>query len=82
MGPYCGTGLYQGIELVRDRETLEPARAEAAEVCERMLREGFIVQAASERQNVLKVKPPLVLSADQARAFLAALDRVLSSLYT
>ena len=47
-----------------------------------MLREGFIVQAASERQNVLKVKPPLVLSADQARAFLAALDRVLSSLYT
>ena len=82
IGAVHGRGLYRGIELVRDRATLEPARAEAGVVCERMLREGFIVQAASERQNVLKVKPPLVLSADQARAFLAALDRVLSSLYT
>ncbi|MBN9176599.1 MAG: aminotransferase [Microbacterium sp.] len=82
IGAVHGSGLYLGIELVRGRESLEPARAEAAEVCERMLREGFIVQAASERQNVLKVKPPLVLTADQARAFVAALDRVLTSLYT
>jgi hypothetical protein len=58
IGAVHGTGLYLGIELVRDRETLEPAREEAARVCDLLLGHGFIVQAASERQNVLKVKPP------------------------
>lgn len=80
IGAVHGTGLYLGIELVRDRESLEPARTEAAEVCERLLDHGFIVQAASERQNVLKVKPPLTLTAADARRFVAALDAVLTSL--
>lgn len=65
---------------MRDRETLEPAREEAARVCDLLLAHGFIVQAASERQNVLKVKPPLVLTEVDARRFVAALDAVLSAL--
>ncbi|WP_336630342.1 MULTISPECIES: aminotransferase class III-fold pyridoxal phosphate-dependent enzyme [unclassified Microbacterium] len=77
IGTVHGSGLYLGIELVRDRESLEPARAEAAEVCERLLDHGFIVQAASERQNVLKVKPPLTLTEADARRFIGALDAVL-----
>lgn len=80
IGTVHGTGLYLGIELVRDRETLEPARDEAALVCDLLLGHGFIVQAASERQNVLKVKPPLVLTEVDARRFVTALDAVLSSL--
>ena len=80
IGAVHGTGLYLGIELVRDRETLEPAREEAARVCDLLLGHGFIVQAASERQNVLKVKPPLVLTEVDARRFVTALDAVLSSL--
>lgn len=80
IGTVHGTGLYLGIELVRDRETLEPAREEAARVCDLLLGHGFIVQAASERQNVLKVKPPLVLTEVDARRFVAALDTALSSL--
>ena len=42
-----------------------------------LLGRGFIVQAASERQNVLKVKPPLVLTERDARRFVDALDAVL-----
>ncbi|WP_061782510.1 aminotransferase class III-fold pyridoxal phosphate-dependent enzyme [Microbacterium hominis] len=80
IGAVHGTGLYLGIELVRDRDTLEPARAEAARVCDLLREHGFIVQPASERQNVLKVKPPLVLTEPDARRFLAALDTVLSTL--
>ena len=80
IGAVHGTGLYLGIELVRDRETLEPAREEAARVCDLLLGHGFIVQAASERQNVLKVKPPLVLTEADARRFVAALDAVLGAL--
>ena len=77
IGAVHGTGLYLGIELVRDRDTLEPARDEAARVCDLLLGRGFIVQAASERQNVLKVKPPLVLTERDARRFVDALDAVL-----
>ncbi|KXZ61272.1 2,2-dialkylglycine decarboxylase [Microbacterium laevaniformans] len=80
IGAVHGTGLYLGIELVRDRETLEPAREEATRVCDLLLGHGFIVQAASERQNVLKVKPPLVLTEVDARRFVAALDAVLGAL--
>lgn len=78
IGAVHGTGLYQGIELVRDHTTLEPARAATEWVCEQMLQEGVIVQAASERQNVLKVKPPMTLSREEADDFVTALDCVLA----
>ena len=78
VGPIHGEGLYLGVELVRDRETLEPATAEAAAICERLKELGVIVLTTSERSNVLKVKPPLCLTAESADAMLAALDRVLT----
>ena len=78
IGAVHGLGLYLGIELVRDRESLEPATAETAAICERMLELGVIVQPTSERQNVLKVKPPLCLSIESADYVVDALDEVLS----
>ncbi|WP_260857398.1 aminotransferase [Microbacterium sp. 1.5R] len=78
IGPVHGAGLYLGVELVRDRESMEPADAEAAAICERMRELGVIVLTTSERSNVLKVKPPLCLTAESADHVLAALDRVLS----
>ena len=78
IGAVHGMGLYLGIELVRSRESLEPATEETAAVCERLLDYGVIMQATSERQNVLKVKPPLCLSIASADFFVDALDRVLS----
>lgn len=78
IGPVHGEGLYLGVELVRDRETMEPATAEAAAICERMKELGIIVLTTSERSNVLKVKPPLCLTAESADVVVAALDRVLT----
>jgi len=78
IGPIHGEGLYLGVELVRDRETLEPATQEAAAICERLRELGVIVLTTSERSNVLKVKPPLTLSAESADFVVAALDRVLT----
>jgi 4-aminobutyrate aminotransferase-like enzyme/Ser/Thr protein kinase RdoA (MazF antagonist) len=82
IGPVHGSGLYLGVELIRNAETLEPATAETARICERLLRYGVIMQATSERQNVLKVKPPLTLTQAEADVFIAALDAVLSDLET
>lgn len=80
IGAYHGIGLYGGVELVRDRDSREPAVEETAWVCERLLDYGVIMQSTSERRNVLKVKPPLVLSRAHADLFVDALDAVLSEL--
>lgn len=77
VGAVHGRGLYLGVELVRSRQTLEPATAEADAVCEALLREGVIVQPTGDHKNVLKIKPPMVLARESADFFLAALDRVL-----
>ena len=79
VGPVHGEGLYLGVELVRDRATMEPASAEAAAICERLRELGVIVLTTSERSNVLKVKPPLCLTAQSADFVVAQLDRVLST---
>ncbi|HEY8319644.1 MAG TPA: aminotransferase [Amnibacterium sp.] len=77
IGALHGRGLYQGVELVRDRETLEPATAEAGLICDRMLELGVVVQPTGDRQNVLKVKPPLCIGEASADRFVDALDAVL-----
>jgi 4-aminobutyrate aminotransferase-like enzyme len=73
VGAVHGMGLYLGVELVRDRETLEPADAEALALCERMLGLGVIVQPTGDGNNVLKVKPPLCITERSADVVVEAL---------
>ncbi|MHB8958419.1 MAG: aminotransferase [Candidatus Limnocylindrales bacterium] len=77
VGAVHGMGLYLGVELVRDRETLEPAGAEALAICDRMLELGVIVQPTGDGNNVLKVKPPLCIDRRSADVVVAALARTL-----
>jgi 4-aminobutyrate aminotransferase-like enzyme/Ser/Thr protein kinase RdoA (MazF antagonist) len=80
IGTVHGAGLYLGVELVTDHESRTPATDETEWLCERILAYGIILQATSERQNVLKIKPPLTLTLDEADVFVDALDRVLTEL--
>lgn len=77
VGAVHGMGLYLGVELVRDQETLEAADAEALAICERMLELGVIVQPTGDGNNVLKVKPPLCIDARSAELVVEALGRTL-----
>jgi 4-aminobutyrate aminotransferase-like enzyme/Ser/Thr protein kinase RdoA (MazF antagonist) len=79
IGAVHGSGLYLGLELVRDRATRAPATEEAAAICERLLTLGVVVQPTGDGRNVLKIKPPLVLRAAEADFFLARLDEVLTT---
>lgn len=79
IGAVHGSGLYMGVELVRDRDTLEPAAAETAAICERMRELGVIVQPTGDHLCVLKMKPPMCLSIASADFFVDVLDRVLST---
>jgi len=80
IGDVRGRGLFIGIELVRNRETLEPADREAAYLVERMKEEYILLSVDGPLHNVLKIKPPLVFTADDANRVVATLDRVLSEI--
>ena len=77
VGTVHGNGFYLGLEFVRDRETLEPATEETAAICERLRELGVIMQPTSDRQCVLKIKPPMCLTRQSADFFVEALDTVL-----
>jgi DNA-binding CsgD family transcriptional regulator len=78
IGAVHGAGLYLGVELVRDRDSKTPAKEEAYAICERMRELGVIVQPTGDYENVLKVKPPLCITAADAALFSETLDRVLT----
>ncbi|MGW3952283.1 aminotransferase [Streptomyces sp. NPDC004752] len=80
IGAVHGSGLYLGLELVRDRVTLEPATEETAELCDRMLDLGVVVQPTGDHLNVLKIKPPLCIDAAAVDFFTDMLDRALAQL--
>jgi 4-aminobutyrate aminotransferase-like enzyme len=77
IGAVHGRGLYLGVDLVRDRETREPAPDEALAICERLRELGAVVQPTGDAYNVLKVKPPLCIDDAGADHLLAALERTL-----
>ena len=78
IGEVRGMGLFLGVELVRDRTTLEPA-AEAAHVFVNRAKErGVLLSTDGPLHNVLKIKPPLVFSTDDADRLADTLDAVLA----
>jgi 4-aminobutyrate aminotransferase-like enzyme/Ser/Thr protein kinase RdoA (MazF antagonist) len=78
IGDVRGLGLFIGIELVRDRATLEPAAEEAAYVVNRMRECGILLSTDGPFHNVIKIKPPLPFSREDADFLVATLVRVLS----
>jgi 4-aminobutyrate aminotransferase-like enzyme/Ser/Thr protein kinase RdoA (MazF antagonist) len=78
IGDVRGSGLFLGVELVRDHETLEPATEEASYVVERLRERGVLCGTDGPLANVLKIRPPLIFSERDADLFVARLDEALS----
>ncbi len=77
IGDVRGRGLFLGVELVRNRETLEPATEEASLVIEKMKDLGVLVSTDGPFRNVIKIKPPLVFNERNANQLIDALDLAL-----
>jgi 4-aminobutyrate aminotransferase-like enzyme/Ser/Thr protein kinase RdoA (MazF antagonist) len=77
IGDVRGEGLFLGMELVRDLETLEPADKEASYLVDRMKDLGVLLSRDGPLHNVIKMKPPLVFSMTDAEELLEKLDIVL-----
>ena len=66
IGDVRGSGLFLGVELVRNRETLEPAGEEASFVANRMRERGILLGTDGPYHNVVKIRPPMPFGASDA----------------
>ena len=80
VGDVRGSGLFLGVELVRDRETLEPAGAEASYVANRMRERGILLGTDGPYHNVVKIRPPMPFNASDAELLVDAFDQALGDL--
>ncbi len=80
IGDVRGSGLFLGVELVRDRLTLEPATAEASFIVNRMRDRGVLIGTEGPWHNVLKVRPPMPFNLLDAAVFSTCLDDSLNEL--
>ena len=79
VGDVRGRGLFLGIELVRDRATKEPADIEAAFLVDMMREKGVLLSTDGPLHNVIKIKPPMVLTAYDVDDALQKLDETLAN---
>ena len=80
IGEIRGLGLMLGVELVRHRQTKEPANTEAADVMEKMKERGVLIGKGGLFGNTLRIKPPMCINKDDADYLVAMLDEVLSEI--
>ncbi len=80
IGDVRGTGLLAGVELVRDRKTLEPAAEERDRVLDLMKSRGVLVGRTGELGNVVKIRPPMPFGREHADMLIAAMDEALDEL--
>ncbi len=80
VGDVRGSGLFLGVELVRDRETKAPAPDEATFVVNRMRERGVLVGTDGPFHNVIKIRGPMPLSLSDADRIVETLTRALDEL--
>ncbi len=78
IGDVRGKGLFWGVELVRNPETREPADSEARGVAERLRHNGILLGVSGPCRNVIKIRPPLVFSRENADRLLDGLRLALA----
>jgi alanine-glyoxylate transaminase/(R)-3-amino-2-methylpropionate-pyruvate transaminase len=73
-----GMGLMLGLELVTDRSSRTPATAQTLEVLEAAREMGVLIGKGGLYGNVLRIKPPMCITAADVDFALDVLDRALT----
>jgi 4-aminobutyrate aminotransferase-like enzyme/Ser/Thr protein kinase RdoA (MazF antagonist) len=77
IGDVRGRGLFLGVELVKSRDTREPAPDLLAAVIERCRATGVLLSSDGPDDNVLKIKPPMPFMQTDADLLVSVFDRCL-----
>ena len=75
IGSIRGQGLFLGIELVSSAKL--PLQIQAKYLVNRMKQNGILMSTDGPDNNVIKIKPPLVFSKEDADFLIQTLTRVL-----
>jgi 4-aminobutyrate aminotransferase-like enzyme len=78
IGDVRGMGLFIGVELIN------PDGSEATEICayvkNRMRDHRILIGSEGPKDNVLKIRPPLTIEAEDAEMIIVVLDEILNEL--
>ncbi|MFL4995662.1 MAG: aminotransferase class III-fold pyridoxal phosphate-dependent enzyme, partial [Microvirga sp.] len=75
IGDVRGRGLFLGIEIVRDRATKEHAGDPASRISNRAKELGVLMGTDGPHDNVIKLRPPMILKREHADLLIQILDR-------
>lgn len=78
IGDVRGMGLFLGVELVTDRRSKQPATEVARRVANRAKDLGILMGTEGPFDNVLKMRPPMIFSKDNADYLLDVLDQAIN----
>ncbi len=77
IGDVRGQGLFFALELVTDQVTKKPATSQTSQIINAMREKGVLISKIGPQENVLKMRPPMVFSKENADLLLETLDQVL-----
>lgn len=77
IGDVRGLGLFFGLELVTSRDKKTPATEQARRLINLMKDHGVLISNIGPHDNVLKLRPPLCFSRENADLLLQTLDTCL-----
>ena len=80
IGDVRGAGLFIGVELIENQNTLEPATEKAKVIINKMKEIGILISTDGPFYNVLKIKPPMVFSKEDAKRVINSLDNIIKVL--
>ena len=80
IGDVRGKGLMLGIELVKDRQSKEPAKEECAQILEACREMGLLLGKGGLWGQTIRFSPPMCVNEQDADFLLEVLDRAFSDL--
>ncbi len=79
IGDVRGLGAMRAVELVKSRETREPAPEETKKITKYCYEHGLILLTAGSYDNVIRLLVPLVITGEQIEEALNVLEKALTS---
>ncbi|XP_048365692.1 ethanolamine-phosphate phospho-lyase [Sphaerodactylus townsendi] len=80
VGDVRGVGLFLGVDLVKDRQKRSPATAEAQHIIYKLKEQKILLSADGPYRNILKFKPPMCFSKEDAKFVVDQIDKLLTDL--
>ena len=81
IGQIRGQGLFIGIELISNIDTLKPNKTLAAKIVNQMKDAGILISIDGPDHNVLKIKPPMVFNLENANELVINLKTIFDKNY-